>query len=97
MPLPSFNTPKMVRVSNKLPMVNTLMSQTIIQNANVFRLDIFSVSSESDVFDFIALFDFILLKHLNRTQIFSLFLKKEDDGQLHRLKCNCSSIGSVYS
>lgn len=57
MPLPSFNTPKIVSVNSKLPIVKTLISQTIIQKANVFRLDIFNVSSESDAFDFI--FDFI--------------------------------------
>lgn len=59
MPFPSFSTPNMVNVSNKLPIVSTLISHTIIQNANVFRFDIFSVSSESDAFDFIAFLDFI--------------------------------------
>lgn len=77
MPLPNFSTPKMVRVSNKLPMVNTLMSQTIIQNANVFRLDIFIVSSESDAFDFIALFDFILFKHLHRHTKTNFFISQK--------------------
>lgn len=53
MPLPNRNTPKMVSVSNKLPIVNTLINQTMIQNANVFRLDIFNASFESDfiIFD----------------------------------------------
>lgn len=58
MPLPNLKTPNIVRVSNRLPMVRILISHTMIQNANVFRLDIFNVSSESAAFDFIF-FDFI--------------------------------------
>lgn len=58
----------MVNVSNKLPMVNTLISQTIIQNANVLRFDIFNVSSESDVFDFIAFLDFMLETSIYHTR-----------------------------
>lgn len=46
----------MVSVSNKLPIVSTLISQTIIQNANVLRLGIFNASLESD---FIIVFFFV--------------------------------------
>lgn len=34
----------------------------MIQNARVFRFDIFSASSESDTFDFMVFFDFITRK-----------------------------------
>lgn len=66
-PLPSFSTPKIVSVISRLPMVNTLMSQTIIQNASVFRLDIFNVSFESDAFAFMVFFDFIVFHVKSRT------------------------------
>lgn len=70
-PLPNFSTPNMVNVSNKLPIVNTLINHTIIQNASVFLLDIFNVSSDSEAFDFVPFFEFILMTFwlINRTKI----------------------------